>query len=250
MFCRTVDAEGSVFLFKTSILAGYTTRSGGVSKEKFSSLNLYYGRGDKKENIVKNYIIFKEKLHFFGPMVFPEQIHGSSIYVINRKIKKDTTIKDVDGLITDQKGIFLGVKFADCLPLLIYGKRYAGIFHCGWSGIVKHIVRRAIGKMQYLGENVSDLTAVIGPNIQQNSYKVGSEVVEEFEKAGFPEAIYKKNTGKYYLSMEKAVVFDLEKSNVKKNYSVKEDTYSKKEKFFSFRRDGSQCGEMVMFFIL
>ena len=183
-------------------------------------------------------------------MVFPEQIHGSGIYVVNNEIKKDTTIKNADGLITDQKGILLGVKFADCLPLLIYGKRYAGIFHCGWRGTVKHIAMKAIEKMQDLGENVLDLTSVIGPNIQQNSYMVGREIIKEFTKAGFPTTIYKKNSGRYYLSVERAIIFDLKKSNVEKIYSVKEDTYKKKEKFFSYRRDGSQCGEMGMFFIL
>ena len=113
----------------------------------------------------------------------------------------------VDALTTDLKNVCIGVKTADCIPVLIYEERMGVIaaVHAGWKGTVQRIVEKNIDVLkEYYGIKPENLKAVIGPGISLESFEVGNEVYEEFEKAGFPMGqiarMYAKKLGLPYIN--------------------------------------------------
>ena len=90
-----------------------------------------------------------------------------------------------DALITNEAGLIVGVKTADCVPVLLADPRQRAVaaIHAGWKGTAAEIVPAAIAKMQSrFGTLPADLKAAIGPCIQSCCYEVGPEVVQKFQK--------------------------------------------------------------------
>lgn len=123
------------------------------------------------------------------PVIQAKQCHGTGIAVINSYDTKPEELENIDALITQQKGIAIGVRTADCVPILLYDpvcKAIAAI-HAGWRGTVAKIAKVTIEKMAELyGSKASDMTAVIGPSISMESFQVGEELADAFRDAGFP----------------------------------------------------------------
>src|SRR3989339_734050 len=98
-----------------NILCGFTTREGGVSSPPFNYLNLGTSTLDNKENVRENYRLLYDYLGIEGVnSVFMKQIHGLNVGVV----ESGGIFPETDSLISNRRGILLGVKTADCLPLL------------------------------------------------------------------------------------------------------------------------------------
>ncbi len=88
-----------------------------------------------------------------------------------------------DALITRDHGVFIGVKTADCVPLLIADpiQRAVAAVHAGWRGTLSGIAATAITSMgEAFGSRPEDLVAAIGPSIGVCCFEVGPEVAVEF----------------------------------------------------------------------
>ena len=94
-----------------------------------------------------------------------------------------------DGLATTLPGLALGVRVADCLPILLCDPRSRAIaaVHAGWRGTVAGVLRAAIIVLRDLGARPGDLRVALGPGIGPCCFEVGEEVVERFLAAD-PEA--------------------------------------------------------------
>ena len=189
-FFRTAG-NGSLIFLDTPFVSAFTTRLNGVSSGNFSSFNLYFGRGDKLEDVERNWEILREYLDFNGKIVLPQQIHSSTIKYVPENLEQGgiNHIPQCDGLITDKKGVLTGVMFADCLPVLIWGTRYAAILHAGWRGLASGIIGNGVRELISKGENPSELNAALGPCIAAEDYEVGQEVVRAFTDAGLENAV-------------------------------------------------------------
>ena len=100
---------------------GFSSRSGGVSKGPFASLNLGYSGGDVpgavNENRRRFLEIFGQKL---DSLVCGEQVHGTGVHLVEKSFyfaSKDQgrVIPATDALITAEPGVVLGALSADCL---------------------------------------------------------------------------------------------------------------------------------------
>lgn len=94
-----------------------------------------------------------------------------------------------DALITRECGVFVGVKTADCVPLLIADpvQRAVAAVHAGWRGTLSGIAAMAVARMgEAFGSRPEDLVAAIGPSIGVCCFEVGPEVAVEFGDI-FPE---------------------------------------------------------------
>jgi hypothetical protein len=92
--------------------------------------------------------------------------------------------------LTDQAGILLSVRTADCLPVLLVDPRRRAVaaVHAGWRGALARIVEKAAGEMRRVyGSEPRSLLAVLGPSIRVCCYEVGKEVEEAFQ-GRFPHA--------------------------------------------------------------
>jgi YfiH family protein len=88
-----------------------------------------------------------------------------------------------DASVTNRPGLLLGVRTADCAPVLLVDpkKRVVAAIHAGWRGTLARIVTKTIGQMQMeFGCRPQDLLAAIGPTIGGCCYEVGTEVAAAF----------------------------------------------------------------------
>ena len=89
-----------------------------------------------------------------------------------------------DALVTDEPGIFLSVRTADCVPLLLVdpARHAIAAVHAGWRGSLQRIAEKTVGEMRRaFHTQPEELLAAIGPSIRACCYEVGQEVVEAFQ---------------------------------------------------------------------
>jgi YfiH family protein len=99
-------------------------------------------------------------------------------------------IGEGDALLTDVPGAVVGVRTADCVPILLVdvSKRTVAAVHAGWRGTAQAIVAKAVGALAArFGSDPRDMQAAIGPAIGACCYEVGPEVAGQF-KSLFPES--------------------------------------------------------------
>ena len=115
-------------------------------------------------------------------LALPRQVHSDNVLWMSEAGRPEAT----DAVITDQPGLCVCVKTADCIPVLLYDTRklVVAAVHAGWRGTVARIVQKTIEQMKPLNPN--DLHAIIGPGISVEWFEVGNEVYEAFQAAGFP----------------------------------------------------------------
>ena len=115
-------------------------------------------------------------------LALPRQVHSDNICWMKKPGRPEQT----DAVITDQPGLCVCVKTADCIPVLLYDtkKHIVAAVHAGWRGTVSRIVSKTIKEMQPISPE--DLHAIIGPGISLEQFEVGVEVYDVFQAAGFP----------------------------------------------------------------
>lgn len=195
---------------------GFTTRLGGVSEGIFSTLNLSFTRGDKREAVEENYRRLAEALEVeYGSFVFSDQTHTTNVIRVGKEdagngILRERRYSDVDGMITNEADVTLVTFYADCVPLYFVDPvhRAIGLSHSGWRGTVGRMGKVTLEKMQQeFGTNPADVICAIGPSICQDCYEVSEDVAEAFAKefAGREgEILINKGNGKYQLDLWKA----------------------------------------------
>ena len=94
------------------------------------------------------------------------QVHGDDIKTVSSAGKRFGNRSEIRRLISGCEGILIGVKTADCVPVLIGDPKtraFAAV-HAGWRGTVQSIVVKAIEKMKAeYGTDPADLICAIGP---------------------------------------------------------------------------------------
>ncbi len=113
-------------------------------------------------------------------LVTLRQIHSAVVHVADNGLAAG---RQGDSLIAAQPGTLVGIKTADCLPVLLVDprRRVVAAAHAGWRGAAKRVVQKTVGEMRRLFDcDPSDLVAAVGPGIQSCCFEVGPEVLEEF----------------------------------------------------------------------
>ena len=108
------------------------------------------------------------------PLVSTEQVHGRELAVIADAIR-DQTLSGLDGLLTKQPGIMLGIYVADCCAVFLVDpiKRAVGVVHSGKKGTELGIVPSAIELMTArFGSRPSDLVLQLSPCIRPPHYEI------------------------------------------------------------------------------
>ena len=162
---------------------GFSTRLGGVSDFPKNSLNLGGFDEDSAENIYENRRRFLTAIGGDFALATAWQVHGDGVKIVMDQADIDNSEERFDGLVSRMPDVLVGVKTADCVPVLV-GDNRTGSFaavHAGWRGTVASIVVRAIEKMQSeFGSEPKDMIAAIGPAAGCDNYEIGSDVIEAF----------------------------------------------------------------------
>lgn len=121
------------------------------------------------------------------------QVHGAQLAVVKQGEYAPGPRPEADAAATDDPTIAIGIRVADCAPILL-GDRRRGVVaaaHAGWRGTVRRVASAAVKSLQErFGSRPEDLVAAIGPCLGVCCGEVGPEVVDAFNAAGHaPEAV-------------------------------------------------------------
>lgn len=181
LICAALEREG--------FINGFSTRIGGVSPFPEKDLNLAGFDDDSPENIYENRRRLLNVFEGEWKIASCWQTHSDLIRHIKDFADADDGNHKMDALISDAPKVLLGVKTADCVPVLlgdVKTRAFAAI-HAGWRGTVASIVPKTIAEMRKkFGTNPQDLIAAIGPAASGRNYEVGADVIENFQQ-NFPE---------------------------------------------------------------
>jgi YfiH family protein len=116
------------------------------------------------------------------------QVHGTEVH------EASVEMPDGDGLWTTRPRYRIGVRTADCVPVLlagpILGVPWVAALHAGWrsavgssgTGDAPGILRVCVERFRLLGGNPIDLVWALGPSIQKCHFEVGEEVIQAATK--------------------------------------------------------------------
>lgn len=256
--------ELSYYNIANGIISFSTTRHGGCSRGNYGEFNINEYCGDEAEAIKENRKALAAELGIDADhMIIPHQTHG----IETRQIAEDflslpenirkMILEGVDAVMTNIKGVCVGVSTADCIPILLYDPEHEAVcaVHAGWRGTVARIVMKAVTEMRLAYQTKpSDLKAVIGPGISLDAFEVGNEVYEEFANANFEMDAISKQMKVAGTDFEYKWHIDLKECNRRQllqcgineeNIQVSDVcTYNNVEDFFSARRLGTASGRI------
>jgi YfiH family protein len=164
------------------------TRQGGVSAPPYASLNLGHTVGDDPSAVGINHNRVYEAVGTARSQAVTCHLTHSADVLPVTVADRGQVVGQGDAIITADSGVFLSMRFADCVPILLHDpkRRAIGLAHAGWRGTVKNVaqsvVQAMVGNFGCLPEN---MTAVIGPSIGPCCYQVGEDVIQPVE-AIFP----------------------------------------------------------------
>ncbi len=183
--------SGEVPYFAFDLFSGVThavfTRRGGVSPPPWDSLNVGSTVGDDLARVHQNRERAFHALDRAPESVYDVwQVHGARVVVATAPRRADQPPVQADAILTDNPSVTLFMRFADCVPILLYDpcKGVVGLVHAGWRGTVQRVAAAAVQAMQQrFGSRSTDILAGIGPSIGPDHYVVGKEVESQARQA-------------------------------------------------------------------
>jgi YfiH family protein len=217
----------------------FFSRENGFSKGIYSSMNCGLGSNDNKKIVEKNLRIVSTKMGVKRKdLILMNQTHSNKVVIINQN-NIDKKIINSDAIITNIKGMALGVLTADCVPLILYDKtnNIIACVHAGWKGAITGIIKNTIEKI-YEIKNSNEIIAAIGPCIGKKSYEVDLEFYKSFMKETKKNEIFfiSKKNEKFNFNIRGYVKNKLNESGVNNIDNIEFDTFEENDKFYSYRR--------------
>ncbi|MCS7203749.1 MAG: peptidoglycan editing factor PgeF [Thermodesulfovibrio sp.] len=178
-----------------------------------------------------------------SPLYFPIQRHTDNVLVLKDYIDR----KIADAVITDKRNILIGVKVADCVPILIFdpSAKVVAAVHAGWRGTAKGILKRTIIKMkETFNSNPAHLLIAMGPSIKGCCYEVGQDVIEALKTQTPSEEFILSFDGKKHVDLSIANLLQALSLNIpKENIWICPDcTYCKSNLYASYRHKKKFAG--------
>lgn len=242
------------------LIHAFCTRRGGISEGNFFSLNFSSREGDSTENIRQNWQILATAFDIGIDQFFVvNQIHGDRILIIDRPLCSIIPQNPLqfDAMITDQPGIAIGIKTADCVPIFLVDtvKRIVGVVHAGWRGTALNIAAKAVDTfVERFTSQIADITAVIGPAIGPCCYQVDEIVFDAIKSHKDQDSLFCPchKQGHWMLDLPLANKFQIigrgiPEANI---YTMACCTSCNRDLFYSHRADGGNTGRQLNFIML
>lgn len=226
---------------------GVFTRLGGVSAPPFATLNTGHTVGDDLPAVAENHRRICGALDVdVASIASGYQVHGADVALIGPQDRGGVR-PSTDVLLTNQPGIPLMQRFADCTPLVLYDPvhRVLGLAHAGWRGTVLGVALEAVRAMvQAFGSRLADIIAGVGPSIGPCCYEIGPQVATQVRDA-FPEGdrwLLPQASGAIHLDLWAANREQLAAAGVGQVEVAGLCTACHTEEFFSHRAEGGRTG--------
>ncbi|WP_369902941.1 peptidoglycan editing factor PgeF [Bacillus manliponensis] len=242
-----------------AIIAGFTTKKGGVSRDSFQGMNLGLHVNDDVQHVYENRRILSQTLQIpLKNWVCSEQVHDKYVVKVSKQEKgkgvfsyKDG-IPNTDGIYTSEQDVLLTSCYADCVPLYFYAPSYGmvGLAHAGWKGTVLGIANEMIEKWNYEGIPSEDIRVAIGPSIGSCCYVVDDRVLEAAKKVITESVPYETiSDGQYAIDLKEINRLLCRQAGIKEENLIVSSlcTSCEEQLFFSHRRDRGTTGRMLSF---
>lgn len=192
-----------------------------VSQKSDGSMNL-----SKMDNIYK----FCQSNDIPIPAL-AEQVHGNKIVMAN----PEKIAKGADGLYS-QKSIALGIRSADCIPMMLYNKSKDMLYalHCGRKGIIAGIIQN----IKEIESDIEEAKVFLGPHIRVENYPLRKNDAELIKNSDYG-SFLKKIGGQDHFNLTSACQEELTRIGVKRE-NISDcgiDTYAD-NRFYSYRKQG------------
>jgi hypothetical protein len=242
LVCEPLEQEG----FSNA----FSTRLGGVSPMPEGDLNLAGFADDAAENIHENRRRFLAAFDGEWRLTACWQVHGSDVRVVRDYDDARNDEERCDALTTSAPGVLIGVKTADCVPVLLADRKTGAVaaIHAGWRGTLAGIVGETLVRMRTeFGTNPSDVLAAIGPAALSCCYEVGPDVIEAFESKfeNAAELFTDTHENHALVDLHRANKEQLMEAGVQPEsiYTAPICTMCRTDLFFSYRREKPQYGK-------
>lgn len=223
-----------------NIIAGTTTRYGGVSQTPYDNFNLADHCGDDPVNVQENRKILRKRLWLASEPLWLEQTHSNRCIDAGQRM---LFAPKADASFSKEPGVACVILTADCLPILLCDQQgsFVAAIHAGWRGLSSGIIAQTL---RNLG-NPANCMAWLGPAISQNAYQVGSDVYQALTTydVSHKEAFLPDGEKHYRLDIYTVARQQLIKAGVTAVYGGNFCTFQQ-TMFFSYRRD-KQTGRMA-----
>jgi len=222
----------------SNVVAFTTTRSGGVSKSPYTSLNLAGHVDDDIIAVEKNRCVLENSRAENLKFQWLRQEHGTRVVDVG----SCAGLPQADGLIASESGVACCVLTADCLPIFLASSEgdEVAILHAGWRGLLAGIIESGVAKMR---TRAGQLSAWLGPAIGPCHFEVGPEVAAAFlNKTGsvvFEDCFVAVDLDRKYMANLYAIARrQLDACGIIDISGGDFCTHCESEQFFSYRRDG------------
>lgn len=248
----------------TKVSHRFFGRVGGTSPHPWSGLNTSLDVRDSPARVEENLARVRFQIGVGRRSLFTvHQVHGIAV----RRILADDDVEKVaeehaDALFTTEPSIALGVRTADCAPILMTsadGQCIAAI-HAGWRGLAQGIVQSTLDVLKDAGFPAEQWIAAVGPCIGATAFEVGPEVVdsllsslrepelpvetsrEQLEAAG----LFRRGEGdRYHVDLATWATRALMRAGVKNVEKLEICTASATEAWFSHRAEKGRTGRQI-----
>ncbi len=235
------QASEPVEVIRSSVLDalphGFLGRRGGVSTGIVAGLQVGLNAGDDDATVTENRRMALEAACPGANLVTLKQVHSAKAVTVEAPWSEDER-PEADGMATSVPGLALAIVTADCAPVLL-ADRDAGVVgaaHAGWRGAYTGILESTIRRMEGLGAQRERILAAIGPCIAQDSYEVGYDLREKFDRESDARFFYVGRPGKWQFDLEAYAASRLQSCGIAQVEKLGLDTYPADERFFSHRR--------------
>jgi len=230
-------------IFDEDRISSWFTKKGESVQDDYEieGLNLGFNTKEKKETVEGNRNFLANNISTdVSNIAFANQVHGYEIM----EVTEGGVYEDIDGFVTQEKGLALAIQVADCAAVL-FAESKAGIIsavHAGWRGAEAKIVPKAIQKMISIGAALEHIKVFISPCISVEEFEVGEEVAEKFPN----EFVDRKNFSKPHINIKKFIESQLLEAGIfKENIEIHGSCTFSDSEYYSFRRDGKEAGRMM-----
>ncbi len=236
----------------------FCTRLGGVSEGPFSSLNTGFLVGDREEDVRRNLTLIADSFSIpANRLVLMGQVHGDRVYILDGDGPPPASIPEYDGLITDRPGVAIGIKTADCVPLLFVDcvRRVIGVAHAGWRGTALRIASRMVDLFEErFSSRIENILIAVGPAIGVCCYQVDAPVYAAFSaQPGADRFLYPcRESGRWMLDLVSANRIALMERGAPAGniLSAGHCTACRRDIFFSHRASLGCTGRQINFLML
>lgn len=218
---------------------GFSGRRGGVSSGLIASLNCGMGAGDDPAAVAVNRRRAADAVMAGAPLTSVYQVHGRTCATMTEPWN-DNARPQADALVTDRRGILLGIVTADCVPVLLadVDAGVVGAAHAGWKGALSGITDSTLDAMEALGAQRSRIAAAIGPCIARASYEVDATLFTAFtaDDPANDRFFLDGRADHWQFDLEAYVAARLASCGVERVEAMGLDTYDNAKDFYSYRR--------------